>query len=264
MKKGRWIQNLLLLVFLGVTLFSGWKLYGIYREYKVGTDLYDELAGNYVSLANDVPESVRNREETGANRSTAVKEESGIPTVDFSALKHVCEDVVAWVYCPETPINYPIVQGEDNEYYLHRLINGETQSGGTLFMDFRNLADFSDWNSIIYGHNMKNDSMFGILPDYMKQEFYEEHPIWYLMTEERSYMVEFVGGYVTAADSGAYKFPDSQEEKTQLAEMATRSSSFRSGVKVMEEERLITFSTCVYDYEDARYVLVGVLRNVDE
>ena len=83
--------------------------------------------------------------------------------VDFSLLKQENEDIVGWIYCEGTPISYPVVQSGDNQYYLHRLINGEYNIAGSIFMDYRNNAELEDNNTIIYGHNMKNNTMFGYL-----------------------------------------------------------------------------------------------------
>lgn len=255
------LNRLFMLIFLLVIVFSGWKLYGIYSSYAKDTKAYEELADQY-TFKMETAEKNTDSKVDRESQSPEMEEEPMI-SVDFQALKEACGDAAAWIYCPGTKINYPVVLGEDNEYYLHRLMNGEYSLGGTLFMDFRNSADFSDWNTIIYGHNMKNGSMFGIVPDYMEQEFYEEHPVWYLFTEDCDYRIELAGGYVTPADSDSYSFPQTAEEKAALAKKAVRSSSFRSNVEVREEDRLITLSTCVYDYENARYVLVGVLREMD-
>lgn len=266
MKKGNGLQTLLILFFVALIGFSGWKLYGIYAEYNKGTEAYGELANQYVSVetvAVDLnTEGAKNGTETTDLQDTEAAVEEMI-SVDVAALKETYPDVVGWIYCPGTVVNYPIVKGKDNDYYLHRLMNGEYSLGGTLFMDYRNAGDFSDWNSIVYGHNMKNGSMLAVLTEYYEQEFYEEHPVWYLFTEDCDYQIELVGGYTTPADSDTYAFPESAEEKSTLAQKADRNSTFESGVMIEENERLITFSTCVYDYENARYVLVGVLREVE-
>lgn len=261
MKKGNGLQTLLIVFFVALIGFSGWKLYGIYAEYNKGTEAYGELAEQYVSVETaavklDAEESKENSE------SETVAEE--MISVDVAALRKTYPDVVGWIYCPGTAINYPIVKGKDNDYYLHRLMNGEYSLGGTLFMDYRNAGDFSGWNNIVYGHNMKNGSMLAVLTEYYEQEFYEKHPVWYLFTEECDYRIELVGGYTTPADSNTYSFPESADAKEVLVKKADRSSTFESGIQVGEDERLITFSTCVYDYENARYVLVGVLRNMEK
>lgn len=112
-------------------------------------------------------------------RKTAIKpvSETAPIKVDFERLQEENKDIIAWLYCPDTEINYPVVQSKDNEYYLRRLLDGTWNIAGTLFMDYRNAADCSDLHTIIYGHNMKNNTMFGSLPKYSKQEYYEEHSV---------------------------------------------------------------------------------------
>ena len=253
MKRISLLRIVIFLAFLSVMLFSGWKLFGIRAEYAEGTKTYDAIASQYVTPPAPVPDP--QQEEASAP--------AGPPVVSFDALLAECPDVVAWLYCEGTPINYPVVQGEDNEYYLHRLLNGAYNSSGTIFMEYRNQPDLSDWNTILYGHNMNNDSMFGILPDYMDQSFYDAHPVMYLLTPTQDYEIELISGYVTPADSDTYAIPDTQEERDALLNKAYTSSSFLSGVRAAPEEKLITLSTCVYDYDHARYVLVGVLRELD-
>ena len=266
MKKWRKvISTVLFLIFLGIFVFSAWKLWGIYSEYQNGIKAYEQITEQFVKT-----ESVRDKKGTaGAGAATVASaeteseiEEPLFPDVDFQALKAVYPDVKAWIYCKGTPINYPIAWREDNEYYLYRLLNGEYDKGGTLFADCRNQPDFSDWNTIVYGHNMKNDAMFGVLPDYMEQEFYEKHPVMYLLTEEQNYEIRLIGGYVTPADAEIYRLLSSQAERDALIHAVSRASSFDADVSVGAEEKLITLSTCVYDYEDARYILVGALKKL--
>ena len=129
-------------------------------------------------------------------------------------------------------------------------------------MDYRNAKDFSDSNSIIYGHDMKNDSMFGTLSDYSSQEYYEANPHWYLLTPTADYKIELIAGYVTHSTSETYSIPGTQEEKEKLIQTAFSKSDFTADVEIAENENLITLSTCSYEYNNARYVLVGVLKEL--
>ncbi len=107
--------------------------------------------------------------------------------MDFAALEGVNSDIVAWLYGADTGLNYPIVQAEDNDYYLYRLLDGTWNKNGTIFMDYVNRSDFSDQNTLVYGHHMKSGAMFGALVQYKKQEFYDAHPYLYLYTPQQSY-----------------------------------------------------------------------------
>lgn len=179
--------------------------------------------------------------------------------VDFDILQASYPDTTAWLLDPGGTINYVVAQAEDNDYYLHRLLDGRTASGGTLFMDYRNSADFSDWNTMIYGHNMKNGTMFASLMKYQEPGYYEEHPNLYLYTPGHRYRMELVAGYITSVTDKVYEIPATKVDRDTILEHAFRSSSFISGITIGEEDKLVTLSTCSYAYDDARYVVIGRL-----
>ena len=173
--------------------------------------------------------------------------------IDFDTLCNKNQDVVAWIYCPDTPINYPIVQASDNEYYLRRLLDGSYNTAGTLFIDYRNAADLSDWNSIIYGHNLKHEAMFGSLPNYEAQSYYEAHPQLFLLTPEHDYVIELLAGFTTSADDEIYNgFSADKDARTRLLQSWLNSSDFISNIEYTAEQQLITLSTCSYQYHTAR------------
>lgn len=244
MKVLRWF---LLVLAIGVFCFSGYQLYGYWQENKASDQVNDTLIQSAVTQTAEPTEEVT---EEGIHAPISV---------DFAALQSQYQDIVGWLYSPNTPINYPIMQSDDNAYYLRRLPDGSYNQNGSLFMDYRNAADFSDLNIIIYGHNMKNDNMFGTLTEYKTQAYYEEHPVLYLLTPEGDYGIRLIGGYVTESDSDAYHIPYELDGRNALLDAALQNSSFVSQVQVEDDQRLITLSTCSYDYDDARYILVGAL-----
>lgn len=182
--------------------------------------------------------------------------------VDFEALRQENPDIIAWIYCPDTPINYPVVQAEDNSYYLRRLVDGTWNSSGTLFLDYRNADDFSDVNSVIYGHNMQNDSMFGTLLRYTEQEYYEQHPVICLLTPEKDYQVELFAGFTTPSDSAIYDLSAINEKTADEVLCLIETSTFTAEMNVKSEDRILTLSTCSYEYSNARYVVMGVLKQL--
>ncbi len=178
--------------------------------------------------------------------------------VDHEKLAQMNGDYRCWIYAPGTQIDYPIVQCEDNSYYLKRMFNRERNSAGTLFIDYRNLPDFQDPNTLIYGHHMRNDSMFGTLTDYARQEYFEAHPFMLVMAEKKVFILEIFAGYVTSDKDHCYDIAISDEEDMQkFLQEAERKSDFNSGVAVQTTEQLVTLSTCAYAFEDARYILIG-------
>ena len=177
--------------------------------------------------------------------------------IDFAPLQQISGDVKAWIFSPNTRINNVIAQAQDNEYYLHRLLNGTETKAGTLFLDYHNQGDFSDWNTIIYGHHMKNESMFASLVTYRRQDYSDEHPVMYLYLPGHRYRLDLIAGYTTGTEDQIYTIPGTASEKQQLAEYAMQRSDFSTTANVETEDRLVTLSTCSYSYDDARYVIAA-------
>ena len=136
------------------------------------------------------------------------------PTVDFESLLAQGPDVKAWLELPGTVIQYPVAQGEDNSYYLKHLYDGTANKVGCLFIDYENAEDFSDNNTIIYGHNMRDGSMFSTLVEYKAQAYYDEHPEMYLVTPEGGYVVEVFSAFVARRNPAAKLLPGRWNGKT--------------------------------------------------
>ena len=181
--------------------------------------------------------------------------------VDFETLKEKNDDIIGWLYCPNTPLNYAIVQAEDNEYYLQRDFNKEYSNSGTLFADCRNSGDFSDKNTVIYGHNMKNNSMFATLIKYKNDEYYKVNPVMYLITPDKKYTVELIAGVVKKSSQELYDNLLQEENVKYIIDEALLQSTFDTNYVFDENDRFVTLSTCSYDYDDARFILIGKLHN---
>lgn len=174
-------------------------------------------------------------------------------SIDFDALKQENSDIIGWIYCPDTPINYPVVKGKDNNQYLRADLNGKYLVSGTIFADYRNGNIGDDRNYIVYGHNMKNSTMFGTLVKYKEQSYYDAHPVLYFLTPENNYVIELCAGAVVKRDSDIYQ-PTPQE--TTVTEIVGK-STFNSTVELTESDDIITLSTCSYEFNNARYVVIG-------
>lgn len=183
--------------------------------------------------------------------------------VDFDKLKRQNKDVIAWLYCEDTPINYAVVwRDDDNDYYLDHLINGEVNEKGTIFADKRNDTPFEEWNTVLYGHNMKDDSMFGVIDEYGEQEFYDAHPVMYLITPEKDYKIEICSAFLTGLESTTFEFPRTVGNPAKTIDDITRYSYIDTGIIPTEEDKLVSFSTC-YEQDDHRYVVIGILRELE-
>lgn len=272
MKLNRMARVLLaaLCVFL-LTLFffSVWKILSIMRDYKTAERRYSALSDSVVSAqapAQPAPTPAPETEgsdQAGSEAETSMRERSPV-SVDFAELGKLCGDVVGWLYLPNTPINYPLVQGQDNSYYLHRFLDGSENGGGTLFVDFVCPSDFSGRNTIIYGHNMRDGSMFALIDDYADVRFYEQHPVMYLNTPKQNYRIEFFSGFTTDPESFVYSVDfASENDYVAFLNSLLASSEIRCGTTVSSSDRVVTLSTCTYSGEDVRFVLCGKLVEID-
>ena len=255
------MRTIILVVFVGLFAFSGYKIFSIVKEEQQSKQIINDLQEKAV-IENRYDEGKVS--EQGAAKETSIeKAEDQCPiSVNFDVLKEECQDIVAWIYCPDTPVNYPIVQGPDNQFYLRRMTNGEYNNAGTLFMDFRNEEDFTDKNTIIYGHNMKNDTMFGSLPMYEEQEYYDKHPVMYLLTAEKNYKIELFSSFITSADSDIYSLPTEENNFEAHISDLRENSDFKSNVSIEHGDGIVTLSTCSYEYDVARRVVIGVLKEI--
>lgn len=187
------------------------------------------------------------------------------PQVDFNALRMQNSDVVGWIYGPGTKINYPVVQGEDNSFYLTHMFDGKENKCGSIFMDSLNNTDFSSTNSILHGHHMKNGSMFASLAQYESQAYYDSHPVLWLVTPEKSYQVVIFTGFVTDTSSEVWQieFATKEEYESWLDRMK-KAGMFKSDVTPQAEDQILTLATCSYKYDDARFVVMGILQEAGQ
>lgn len=151
------------------------------------------------------------------------------------------------------------MQAEDNKYYLRRLTDGSYNQNGTLFLDYRCALDFSGFNSVIYGHRIKSKAMFGTLPQYANQEHFDENSVMYLLTSQADYRIELIAGFMTTAGSEVYEPMESESEKQEFLDNAVNNFIFKSDVSYSTDDKYVYLSTCSYDYENARLMLVGKL-----
>ena len=256
----KWLYRIVCGILVIVMLVSAWKIWTIMSEYKEGEDAYREIE-EFITIPSPTPAP----SDAGAEPSVQPTQDplTQFPVVDFAALQQMNSDVVGWIYIPGTHVNYPIVQGSDNSYYLNRLFTKQWNSAGAIFEDYRNAPDFSDVHSIIYGHRMNNNTMFHDLKLYGEQDFYEQHSVGYLLTPEGTYMLEFFAGYVSSVDSNAWELNLTQGNFDSWVKDQQQRSAFTSLVQPQVGDRVVTLSTCSTAFENARFVLHGVLRQAD-
>lgn len=183
--------------------------------------------------------------------------------LDLEALREVNPDVVGWILIPDTVINYPLMQGEDNEYYLKRTWDGKKNVVGSIFLEHLSNPDLTDFNTIVYGHNMNNGSMFASLRKYRKQEYWEKHPYVYIRSDQGVYRYEIFSSYLAKVDSNTYglAFP-SEDSRFAFLNNALVNSVIQTGVKPETTDRVLTLSTCSGSGYSTRWVVHARLKMV--
>lgn len=237
----RWILLALIVLCFVVAVFAAFQVVSLLAEYAVGKRVYEALPA---------PQQI----------SEEYAEETPTFSVNFEALTEINPDCKAWLFSEETSLSYPVVQGEDDEYYLNHLFNGEVNSAGCLFLDAANQPDFSDRNSVIYGHAMKNGTMFASLANYEKQDYYEAHPVMHLLTADTSYQVQIFAAGVVTLDARVWetKF-ETQDAFGTWLDTVSAQSQIQTNVVPDISDHVLTLSTCTYGNGDARFVVLGVL-----
>lgn len=257
-----------ILFILGMScmMWSVYVLHENYKNYKASEQEYDKLQLFVSDVEDDdslavpsieltmtptVTPSVEptvelTKEPTVETTKESVKEveKAGIPKpkkVDWDGLLKVNEDIVGWIEIAGTKINYPVLRGHDNEEYIHTSVARKYAYAGCIFMDAANDADFSDYNTIIYGHNMRNGSMFGTLDYYSKDSYYIQHPYIWIYTPKGNHLYQIYAIYQTTATSNTYSLTTKMGEY-----ISWKKRMFQKGEKIEEIsfENTITLSTC--------------------
>ena len=165
--------------------------------------------------------------------------------IELKELQAKNPDVVAWIVIPDTPISYPVLQGEDNAFYLKHNWKKERNSGGSIFMECQNSPDFTDFNTLIYGHRMRDSSMFNSLQHYEDADYLAEHPRIYIVTNEGVLVYEiFASGKVTITDPVYWLITDQEHYKQHMIEFCVQNSAVDTGIVPTAEDTLLTLSTC--------------------
>ncbi len=242
---GKVVWWLILLIAIAVFCVSGYKLASTMMEYKKADNEYEKLEEEYAEVPQDV------------TTSDEVEEEEG-PVIDFDALKAVNEDVIGWLVVEALDISYPIVQSDDNDFYLHRTTEKTYNFAGSIFLDYMNKPDFSDCHSIVYGHNMKNGSMFGTLKQFRNEDVYSKSMYFWICTPEKNYKYRIFSAHEVQVESEAYTlfsgpgkaFEDYLKKMKELSEIPVGDVAFD------KMDRVVSLSTCTGD-SSTRFIVQG-------
>ncbi|MCD7757613.1 MAG: class B sortase [Clostridiales bacterium] len=221
----------------------------------------------YASLqsASSVAEPEESQSDASAQEVLELEEEMK-REIDFADLQaNTNEDIYAWISIPDTNIDYPIVQHPtDDTYYLNYNLDGTAGLPGTIYTEKANAKDFSDFNTVIYGHNMQNGTMFQNLHNYSDGTFFEEHPYVYIYLEDFTLKYQVYAAYEYSDVHMLYAFDYSTEEGRQefldeIAGLRSLSYIYDEEVTVTTGSNVITLSTCVHNVPEKRFLVNAVL-----
>ena len=228
------IRTLIMIVALGVFCYSGYQLLSIYQEYKKGSDEYHALENKYIDEKGMFEEI-----------NTDAAEPTMKNPIDFAGLKAVNEDIIAWLKVGAIDISYPVTQGKDNDYYLHNTFENQPNIAGCIFMEGMNTPDFQDYHTILYGHNMKNLSMFGSLKKYKTEDFYKDHQFFTIYASECAYRYQIFAYYDVPETDEVYTVGFAPDETFQkFIDKMKQKSYDDTGVNVTKDDHIMTLSTC--------------------
>lgn len=185
-----------------------------------------------------------------------------VSPIDFAPLLATNPDTIGWIRVPDTKIDYPIVQSPDNQYYLHKDFEGKDSVYGTIYLDADSKPDFSGWNNPIYGHHMKDGSMFKDVVKFKDQEFFENHRYFEIYTPERTIHLKTLGCYYS--DSNGIVRKTSFKSQASFDKWVSERLAPCSFAEVPEQpfDSMFVLVTCSYEQNDARTLLFAA--EVDE
>ena len=253
-------------------MYSGYRIFSKMGEYKEIEEAYEDIADLVVQTVPVITEHEQEPNSTYLEATLSsdatqedLEEAPTIPSlymdvippiqVDFDTLCEINPDIVGWLYCEGTSINYPVLQGESNDTYLYHRYDGEYSSGGSIFMDYRCESDFTDDYTVIYGHNMLADSMFNCLDYFRKQTYLEKHSrFFYLTPSGKNYCLEVICVNLTAYKDDLRLFELRDNERN--LELIRSKADADTGIEVFKEDQLVLLATCTYDFKNAKCTLL--------
>lgn len=259
-RKKRQIRYLLQGLFLGfciaLLIFSIWKLASIFLGYHSGEKEYEDLR-QYVLEEPVSPDTVHTDSADTESEEDSEKPAPIVPMtrIDLTTLKGINPDAVGWIEIPGTALSYPLVHTSDNIYYLTHTFRGKENKSGAIFIEALNKTDFSDLHTIIYGHNMKDGSMFASLKNYQKESYYTANPYIYIDMADGAHCYQIFSCHEAKVTDITYTIGYGADDVyADFLNSIKGASLYDTGVEVGTGDSVITLSTCTKSGSD-RFVV---------
>lgn len=254
------IRIIILLLLIAIIVVSSICLYKELSERKIQNDEYENLLMLFENVSDNHEDDFRNKNKSEADNLSS-EEKISSKSYNFDSIKNINSDVVGWIKIDGTKVNYPVMQNSnDSNYYLHRSIYKEYSSIGSIYAP--NICNLKTADNIIlYGHHIKDGSMFGSLTKYKNYNYYKEHKYIKLMIDDSSFSdYEIMAIIVTNVDDFKYYGFTRTENQNQYDEYireCKNMSIFETGVKANYGDKLLTLVTCEYSQSNGRMIIVA-------
>lgn len=255
------------IVVLGlIIIVSSINVFRIWKDYHDTKELYEETARSYVYVKEDAIAPIKQDKESIDFAVTDIIDVQAEETpwyelavVDMIGLRELNPDIVGWIYFEDGEISYPVLYSGDNDKYIHTTYMGESAKAGSIFMDGANAKDFSDKHTIIYGHNMRNLTMFGKLKYYKSdKEYYKEHSYFQIITEDKVSRYEIFAFKDVSAYSEIYTICREEDSSYRMLLVQLQKGSYmKSEWEIDLADDVVTLSTCTAN-DDDRFIVCGV------
>ncbi|WP_346886613.1 class B sortase [Clostridium sp. UBA4395] len=249
-QKNTFYRNIKIIILSLIMIYCLYQIiHYIYNSY-CNNKLNSQLQELYIDNTQEIKTS-----ENNINNSEKLESKEDAK-INFKDLLAINSEVVGWIKIQDTNINYPVVKGKDNEYYLNHNIKKESSASGSIFMDYRNKVNEEDLNTIIYGHNMKDGSMFKTLASYKEEDFLINHPIIELTTLNKTTKWEIFSVYITDTSFNYIRTNfENEEDYGEFLSTMKNKSIHDVGINVTSDDVILTLSTCTYEFYDARFAI---------
>jgi len=228
---------------VGALIYIGSILWGYRESESEYADLEQEVFGVMEETSVEVDEKVP--QETVVAEEVILSEEDQTILAGIQKLHEENEEVIGWIKFDNMDISYPVMQAKDNDYYLDHTYSGEENSAGSIFMEASNMPDFSDYHTIVYGHNMKNGSMFGSLKNYKTKDHYKGNEYFTVYTLDSVYRYQIFAYYDISMYGDVYNNQFGPDDYFgQFIDKMVKRSYYDTSVRPVKTDRILTLSTC--------------------
>lgn len=267
------VYTILYIIFMTIIIISALYIFKFYKMSNEATEesqLLNEIDLETQEKANNSSNDIETKNNEADGNTSKNIENNNIETTErmlkVKKLQKENDDIVGWLEIEDTNINYPVLQGDDNEFYLNRNYKKEKSEKGSIFLDAKYNWNIPSNNLLIYGHNIINGLMFQDLLKYESQDFYKKHPNIRFTTEKDDKEYEIISVFKSRvyykAEKNVFRYYDfinakKEEDYMEFVKNAKKASIYDTEVTAKYGDELITLVTCSYHIEDGRFVVIG-------